>query len=81
MLPRLFGEIYANKLSPRTATALLAVLNLQFRAIELADVQRRLDAIERVVGVALDADEPDQPGDAESPSVVSFEPYATSGPD
>lgn len=71
VLPRLFGEIYAGQLSPRTATALLGVLNLQFRAIELADVQRRLDAIERVVGAALDPNEPDQLGNDESLSAPS----------
>ena len=60
MLPRLFDEIYARKVGPRTATALLGVLNLQYRAIELASVQKRLEAIEQVIGPALNLDEPDE---------------------
>jgi hypothetical protein len=65
VIPRLFDEIYSGKLSPRTGSALLGVLNLQFRAIELANVHRRLDAIEQIVGPALDLGEPDETGDVE----------------
>jgi hypothetical protein len=44
---RLIADVYSGKLHPRIATGLAPLLNLQLRAIETTDVQRRLADLER----------------------------------
>lgn len=44
---RLIADVYSGKLSPRIATGLAPLLNLQLRAIDITDVQRRLASLER----------------------------------
>jgi hypothetical protein len=44
---RLIADVYSGKLSPRIATGLAPLLNLQLRAIDTTDVQRRLANLEK----------------------------------
>jgi Family of unknown function (DUF5763) len=44
---RLIADVYSGKLSPRIATGLAPLLNLQLRVIDTTDVQRRLRDLER----------------------------------
>ena len=43
---RLIADLYAGKLHPRVAAGLGPLLNIQLRAIEKTDVERRIDEIE-----------------------------------
>jgi hypothetical protein len=44
---RMITEVYAGKLHPRTAAGLAPLMNLQIRAIEKTDLERRLAKIEK----------------------------------
>jgi len=44
---RLIADVYSGKLNPRIATGLAPLLNLQLRAIDTTDVQRRLADLEK----------------------------------
>ena len=46
-LARLIADLYSGKLNPRIASGLAALLNLQLRAIDTTDVQRRLAKLEK----------------------------------
>ena len=43
---RLIADIYSGKLQPRLAAGLAPLLNLQLRAIEIADLEVRLARLE-----------------------------------
>lgn len=45
---RLIADVYAGKLQPRIAAALGPLLNLQMRAIETTDLERRLAKLEKL---------------------------------
>ena len=45
---RLVEEVYVGKLHPRIATGLAPLLNLQLRAIETTDLERRLRKLEKL---------------------------------
>ena len=45
---RLIAEVLAGKRNPRTAASLAPLLNLQLRAIETSDVERRLAELEKL---------------------------------
>lgn len=44
---RLIADVYAGKMNPKTAAGLAPLLNLQLRAIETTDLERRLAEVER----------------------------------
>jgi hypothetical protein len=44
---RLIGEIYEGKLNPKIASGLAPLLNLQLRAIETTDLERRIVKLEK----------------------------------
>ena len=44
---RLIADVYSGKMNPRTAAGLAPLLNLQLRAIETTDLERRLPPIEK----------------------------------
>jgi Family of unknown function (DUF5763) len=46
---RLIADVYAGKLDPRVASGLAPLLNLQLRAIETTDLERRLAKIEKLL--------------------------------
>ena len=46
---RLIADVYACKLHPRIASGLAPLMNLQLRAIETADLERRLGKIEKLL--------------------------------
>src|ERR1700676_247382 len=46
MVARLIADLYAGKLHPRVAAGLGPLLNIQLRAIEKTDVERRIGEIE-----------------------------------
>ena len=45
---RLIADVYAGKIHPRIAAGLAPLLNLQMRAIETIDVERRLTKLEKL---------------------------------
>jgi hypothetical protein len=45
---RLITDVYSGKLSPKIATGLAPLLNLQLRAIDITDLQRRLANLEKL---------------------------------
>ncbi len=47
MVNRLVTDVYAGRTNPRIAAGLAPLLNLQLRAIETTDVQRRLTQLEK----------------------------------
>ena len=47
-IPRLIADLYAGKLHPRTASALVGLMNLQLRAIESAELAERLAKLEKL---------------------------------
>jgi hypothetical protein len=49
MAARLIADVYAGKLNPRVAASLAPLMNLQLRAIETADLERRLIRVEKLV--------------------------------
>ncbi len=49
---KLISEIYAGKLHPRVAAGLASLLNLQLRAVEVTDLERRLSEMEKVLAKA-----------------------------
>jgi hypothetical protein len=48
MVPRLIADLYAGQLHPRTASALVGLMNLQLRAIESAELAERLAKMEKL---------------------------------
>jgi hypothetical protein len=46
---RLIDDIYAGKIHPRVAAGLAPLLNLQLRAIETSDLERRLAKLEKLL--------------------------------
>jgi hypothetical protein len=48
-------DVYAGKLHPRIAAGLAPLLNLQLRAIETSDVERRLARLEKLSAEAAEA--------------------------
>jgi hypothetical protein len=46
---RLIAEIYAGKVHPRIAAGLAPLMSLQLRAIEIADLERRLAKVEKLL--------------------------------
>jgi len=46
---RLIADVYAGKLHPRIAAGLAPLLNLQLRAIETTDLERRLAKLEKAL--------------------------------
>ena len=49
---RLITDIYSGNLQPRMATGLASLLNLQLRAIETADLERRVAKLEKLLSDA-----------------------------
>lgn len=47
MVSRLVADVYAGKLNPRIAAGLAPLLNLQMRAIETSDMERRIADLEK----------------------------------
>jgi len=47
MAARLIAEVYSGKLNPRIASGLAPLLNLQLRAIDASEWERRLAALEK----------------------------------
>ncbi len=47
---RLIADVYAGKMNPRVAANLAPLLNLQLRAIETTDFERRLALVEERLG-------------------------------
>lgn len=45
---RLIAEVYAGRMNPRIAAGLAPLLNLQMRAIETTDLERRLAKLEKL---------------------------------
>jgi hypothetical protein len=60
---RLIADVYAGKIHPRIASGLAPLLNLQMRAIETTDLERRLTKLEK-----LSAEAEDRPKTTASPS-------------
>jgi hypothetical protein len=60
---RLIADVYAGRIHPRIAAGLAPLLNLQLRAIETTDVERRLTKLEK-----LSAEAEDRPKTTASPS-------------
>jgi hypothetical protein len=46
---KLISEVYASKLHPRVAAGLAPLLNLQLRALEATDLDRRLARVEKLL--------------------------------
>ncbi len=44
---RLIADVYAGRMNPRTAGGLAPLLNLQLRAIEVTEIERRLARLEK----------------------------------
>jgi hypothetical protein len=44
---RLIADVYAGKLAPRVAAGLAPLFNLQLRALEASDLERRLTKVEK----------------------------------
>jgi hypothetical protein len=49
---KLISEVYAGKLHPRVAAGLAPLLNLQLRALEATDLDRRLAKVEKLLARA-----------------------------
>jgi hypothetical protein len=49
---KLIADVHAGKLHPRVASSLAPLLNLQLRAIETTELERRLAKVERLVAKA-----------------------------
>jgi hypothetical protein len=53
---RLIADVYAGRIHPRVAAGLAPLLNLQLRAIETSDFERRLLRVEKLLA-KTDADD------------------------
>ncbi|MGD0506349.1 MAG: hypothetical protein ABSA27_01025 [Terriglobales bacterium] len=51
---RLIADVYAGRIHPRIATGLAPLLNLQLRAIETSDLERRIAKVEKLSAEAED---------------------------
>jgi hypothetical protein len=49
---RLFADVRAGKLHPRTAASLVPLMNLQLHAISAADIEQRLAKVEKQLAEA-----------------------------
>ena len=49
---KLIGDVYAGKLPPRVAAGLAPLLNLQLRAVEATNLERRLEKVEKLLAKA-----------------------------
>ena len=49
-LGRIIGQVEAGEIDPKTANSLRGLCRLQLRAIEAADLERRLKRLEKMVG-------------------------------
>jgi hypothetical protein len=47
VVSRVIAEVYAGQLDPRVSAGLAPLLNLQFRAIETSDLERRITGLEK----------------------------------
>jgi hypothetical protein len=50
----LIADVYAGRIHPRIATGLAPLLNLQLRAIETSDLERRIAKVEKLSAEAED---------------------------
>lgn len=57
-MARLIADVYGGKIHPRIAAGLAPVLNLQLRAIETTDLERRLAHLEKALAKAGGLAEP-----------------------
>lgn len=55
LVGQLIADVYLGKLHPRVASGLAPLMNLQLRAIETADIERRLARLEELSSQADDA--------------------------
>jgi hypothetical protein len=46
---KLIADVYAGKLPPRVAAGLAPLLNLQLRAVEATNLERRLEQVEKLL--------------------------------
>jgi hypothetical protein len=67
MAARVIAEIYSGKLSPGCAAGLASLLNLQLRAIEVADLKQRLVRVENLLAQAKKGSD----GKADAPELES----------
>jgi len=51
MVARLIADVYAGRMNPRVAAGLAPLLNLQLRAIETTDLERRLAKLENLSAI------------------------------
>jgi hypothetical protein len=58
---RLIADVYAGRINPRIAAGLAPLLNLQMRAIETTDLERRLARLEKLSAEAEERSEPTAP--------------------
>lgn len=49
---KLIADVYAGKLPPRVAAGLAPLLNLQLRAVEATNLERRLEKVEKLLARA-----------------------------
>ena len=61
---KLISEVYAGKLHPRVAAGLAPLLNLQLRALEATDLERRLEKVERLLAREVKEDDLNGHGDS-----------------
>ena len=54
---RLIADVYAGRINPRIAAGLAPLLNLQMRAIETTDLERRLARLEKLSAEAAEAED------------------------
>jgi general stress protein YciG len=51
---RLIADVYSGKVEPRVASGLAPLLNLQFRVIEVTDLERRMGKLERLLAEPME---------------------------
>ncbi len=71
---RLIADVYAGKLHPRVAAGLAPLMNLQLRAIETADLERRVARVEKLLAKAENDEMPDE-------DLEDIEPMQSASPD
>ena len=68
---KLISEVYAGQLHPRVAASLAPLLNLQLRVLTATDLERRLQAVERLLARGGEEDYPEGHGDREGTASAS----------
>ena len=63
-MAQLIVDVYAGKLHPRVAAGLAPLLNLQMRAIETTDLERRLAKLEKLLAETEAEEDLDRKEDA-----------------